>query len=171
MKRNSVSVRINLLILLLVIVIAGGLVTAAYVNNSRQVDRFYMSRTSQTSATIASLLDGGKAARILEILLTDEYQGIRVYVNDRFLTVTENAEPSWVTGDGEALDAAVAALSQPRSGTVKSGNSGDTGDEEESGEEMESSAGLTHPASYGADDLGITPDAPIAPQNYPGGTP
>ena len=77
MKRNSVSVRINLLILLLVIVIAGGLVTAAYVNNSRQVDRFYMSRTSQTSATIASLLDGGKAARILEILLTDEYQGIR----------------------------------------------------------------------------------------------
>ena len=100
-----------------------------------------------------------------------EYQGIRVYVNDRFLTVTENAEPSWVTGDGEALDAAVAALSQPRSGTVKSGNSGDTGDEEESGEEMESSAGLTHPASYGADDLGITPDAPIAPQNYPGGTP
>ena len=59
MKRNSVSVRINLLILLLVIVIAGGLVTAAYVNNSRQVDRFYMSRTSQTSATIASLLDGG----------------------------------------------------------------------------------------------------------------
>ena len=77
MKRNSVSVRINLLILLLVIVIAGGLVTAAYVNNSRQVDRFYMSRTSQTSATIASLLDGGKVTRILEILLTDEYQGIR----------------------------------------------------------------------------------------------
>ena len=30
MKRNSVSVRINLLILLLVIVIAGGLVTAVH---------------------------------------------------------------------------------------------------------------------------------------------
>ncbi len=77
MKRHSVSVRINLLILLLVIVIAGGLVTAAYVNNSRQVDRFYMSRTSQISATIASLLDGDKVTRILDVLLTDEYQKIR----------------------------------------------------------------------------------------------
>ena len=77
MKRHSVSVRINLLILLLVIVIAGGLVTAAYLNNSRQVDQFYMSRTSQTSATIASLLDGDKVTRILDVLMTDEYQEIR----------------------------------------------------------------------------------------------
>ena len=77
MKRHSVSGRINLLILLLVIVIAGGLVTAAYLNNSRQVDAFYMSRTSQTSATIASLLEGSKVTRILDVLLTDEYQAVR----------------------------------------------------------------------------------------------
>ena len=77
MKRHSVSVRINLLILLLVIVIGGGLVTAAYLNNSREVDDFYMSRTSRTSATVASLIDGDEVAKILEIYLTEEYQDLR----------------------------------------------------------------------------------------------
>ena len=77
MKRHSVSVRINLLILLLVIVISGGLVTDAYLNNSRQVDSFYMSRTSQASGTIASLMDGDTMTEILDVLLTEEYQTIR----------------------------------------------------------------------------------------------
>ena len=77
MKKHSVSVRINLLIFLLVVVIAGGLVAAAYLNNSRQVDQFYMSRTSQTSSTIASLLDGDAVTRILDVLMTDEYQTLR----------------------------------------------------------------------------------------------
>ena len=77
MKQRSVSVRINLLILLLVIVIAGGLVTAAYWNNSRQVDQIYMSRTSQISATIASLVDGDDAMAILEVLKSEEYQKVR----------------------------------------------------------------------------------------------
>ena len=77
MKQRSVSVRINLLILLLVIVIAGGLVTAAYWNNSRQVDQIYMSRTSQISATIASLVNGDDAMAILEVLKSEEYQKLR----------------------------------------------------------------------------------------------
>ena len=76
-KRSSVSVRINLLILLLVIVICGGLVTAAYTNNSRQIDQTYMTRTSQTAATIASVLDGDHVADILEVLQSEEYQALR----------------------------------------------------------------------------------------------
>ncbi len=76
-RRHSVSVRVNLLILLLAIVIGGGLVTAAYLNNSRQVDEFYMSRTSQISSTIASLANGDDVATLLMVLLTDEYQALR----------------------------------------------------------------------------------------------
>ena len=38
MKKRSVSLRINLLILVLVAIICTGLVTAAYWNNSRQID-------------------------------------------------------------------------------------------------------------------------------------
>ena len=87
MKRHSVSVRINLLILLLAIVISGGLVTDAYLNNSRQVDSFYMSRTSQASGTIASLLDGDTMTEILDVLLTEEYQTIRAEAEK-----TENEE-------------------------------------------------------------------------------
>ena len=71
-RRHSVSVRVNLLILLLAIVIGGGLVTAAYLNNSRQVDEFYMSRTSQISSTIASLVFGDDVSMLLKVLLTDE---------------------------------------------------------------------------------------------------
>ena len=77
MKRHSISVRVNLLILLLAAVIGGGLVTAAYLNNSRQVDAFYMDRTSQISSTIASLIDGDDVSVVLDILLTDEYQALR----------------------------------------------------------------------------------------------
>lgn len=77
MKQRSVSVRINLLILMLVIVICGGLVTAAYWNNSRQIDETYMNRTSQISATIASLLDGDHITDILDVLQTEEYQALR----------------------------------------------------------------------------------------------
>ena len=77
MKRHSVSVRINLLILLLVIVIGGGLVTAAYLNNSRQVDEFYMTRTTQTAATIAAFLDGDAVKEVLDIFLTEDYQALR----------------------------------------------------------------------------------------------
>ena len=53
-RKHSVSLRINLLILVLGIVIASGLVTAAYLTNSRQVDEFYMTRTSQTACWIRS---------------------------------------------------------------------------------------------------------------------
>ena len=77
MKQRSVSVRINLLILMLVIVICGGLVTAAYWNNSRQIDETYMNRTSQISATIASLLDGDHITEILDVLQSEEYQALR----------------------------------------------------------------------------------------------
>ena len=77
MKRHSISVRVNLLILLLAIIIGGGLVTAAYLNNSRQVDEFYMNRTSQISSTIASLVYGDDVSKLLKVLLTDEYQTLR----------------------------------------------------------------------------------------------
>ena len=77
MKRHSISVRVNLLILLLAIIIGGGLVTAAYLNNSRQVDEFYMNRTSQISSTIASLVYGNDVSKLLKVLLTDEYQTLR----------------------------------------------------------------------------------------------
>jgi len=77
MKQRSVSVRINLLILVMVIAICGCLVTVAYWNNSRQVDQNYMNRTSQTSATIASLLDGDRITEILDVLRSEEYQALR----------------------------------------------------------------------------------------------
>ena len=77
MKRHSVSVRINVLILVLVVVIAGGLVTAAYLSNSRQVDDFYMTRTSQTSSTIAAYLDADAIREVMKVFLTDEYQALR----------------------------------------------------------------------------------------------
>ncbi len=77
LRRNSVSVRVNLLILLLVVIISGGLVTAAYFYNSHQVDDIYMSRTTQTSATIASVLDGDTVSEILKVLVSEEYQALR----------------------------------------------------------------------------------------------
>ncbi|MBO7662737.1 MAG: SpoIIE family protein phosphatase [Clostridia bacterium] len=77
MKQRSVSVRINLLILVLVIVICVGLVTAAYWNNSRQIDDTYKSRTSQTSSTVASLLDSDQIMEILNVLQSEEYQTLR----------------------------------------------------------------------------------------------
>ena len=76
-RKHSVSLRINLLILVLGIVIASGLVTAAYLTNSRQVDEFYMTRTSQTASTIAANLDPDMISRLLDTILTDEYQATR----------------------------------------------------------------------------------------------
>ena len=77
MKRHSLSVRVNFLILLLVVVISGSLVTAAYLNNSRQVDEFYSTRASQTAATFAVLIDGDEVREILNIFQTEEYQALR----------------------------------------------------------------------------------------------
>ena len=77
MKKRSVSLRINLLILVLVVIICTGLVTAAYWNNSRQIDETYKSRTSQISATIASLLDSNQITEILNVLQSEEYQALR----------------------------------------------------------------------------------------------
>ena len=77
MKKRSVSLRINLLILVLVAIICTGLVTAAYWNNSRQIDETYKSRTSQISATIASLLDSNQITEILNVLQSEEYQALR----------------------------------------------------------------------------------------------
>lgn len=76
-KIHSVSVRVNLLILLLGIIIGGGLVTAAYVTNTRQVDEFYMTKTAQTSTTIAAHLDTDVIINLLGIVKTDEYQALR----------------------------------------------------------------------------------------------
>ena len=76
-RKHSVSLRINLLILVLGIVIASGLVTAAYLTNSQQVDEFYMTRTSQTASTIAANLDPDMISRLLDTILTDEYQATR----------------------------------------------------------------------------------------------
>ena len=77
MKRHSVSVRINLVILALVVVIGGGLVTAAYMSNRREVDTFYRTKASQTSATIAAYVDADAVSRLLELFRTDEYQALR----------------------------------------------------------------------------------------------
>ena len=77
MKRHSLSVRVNFLILLLVVVSSGSLVTAAYLNNSRQVDEFYSTRASQTAATFAVLIDGDEVREILNIFQTEEYQALR----------------------------------------------------------------------------------------------
>ena len=76
-RKHSVSLRINLLILVLGIVITSGLVTAAYLTNSQQVDEFYMTRTSQTASTIAANLDPDMISRLLDTILTDEYQATR----------------------------------------------------------------------------------------------
>ena len=76
-KIHSVSVRVNVLILLLGIIIGGGLVTAAYLTNTRQVDEFYMNKTTQTSTTIAAHLDTDVIINLLGILKTDEYQALR----------------------------------------------------------------------------------------------
>ena len=76
-KIHSVSVRVNALILLLGIIIGGGLVTAAYVTNTRQVDEFYMTKTTQTSTTIAAHLDTDVIINLLGIVKTDEYQALR----------------------------------------------------------------------------------------------
>ena len=76
-KIHSVSFRINLLILILCVVIGGGLITAAYVGNRRQVDDLYKPRTSQTSATIAANLDPAVISSPADIVMTDEYQVLR----------------------------------------------------------------------------------------------
>ncbi|MBQ6513615.1 MAG: SpoIIE family protein phosphatase [Clostridia bacterium] len=76
-KIHSVSFRVNVLILLLGIIIGGGLVTAAYVTNTRQVDEFYMTKTTQTSTTIAAHLDTDVVAKLLEIVKADDYQALR----------------------------------------------------------------------------------------------
>ena len=76
-KIHSVSFRVNVLILLLGIIIGGGLVTAAYVTNTRQVDEFYMTKTTQTSTTIAAHLDTDVVAKLLEIVKADDYQVLR----------------------------------------------------------------------------------------------
>ena len=76
-KIHSVSFRINLLILILCVVIGGGLITAAYVGNRRQVDDLYKTRTSQTSATIAANLDPAVISSLADIVMTDEYQVLR----------------------------------------------------------------------------------------------
>ena len=77
MKTNSISVRINVLILVLVVIIGGGLVEAAYHTNSKQVDELYMERTSQTASTIAAYVNADKISKVVDFFLTDEYQALR----------------------------------------------------------------------------------------------
>lgn len=53
-KMHSVSVRVHVLLLLMGILIAATLITSVSVTNSRQVDDFLKTKTSQASATIAA---------------------------------------------------------------------------------------------------------------------
>ena len=104
MKRHSISVRVNLLILLLAIIIGGGLVTAAYLNNSRQVDEFYMNRTSQISSTIASLVYGDDVSKLLKVLLTDEYQTLRTEAEEPGLGALHDFNRDLVAVEPELLE-------------------------------------------------------------------
>ena len=73
-KMHSVSVRVHVLLLLMGILIAATLITSASVTNSRQVDDFLETKTSQASATIAAYVDADLVSRLTETVLTDEYQ-------------------------------------------------------------------------------------------------
>ena len=76
-KMHSVSVRVHVLLLLMGILIAATLITSASVTNSRQVDDFLKTKTSQASATIAAYVDADLVSRLTETVLTDEYQALR----------------------------------------------------------------------------------------------
>ena len=76
-KMHSVSVRVHVLLLLMGILIAATLITSASVTNSRLVDDFLKTKTSQASATIAAYVDADLVSRLTETVLTDEYQALR----------------------------------------------------------------------------------------------
>ena len=59
-RRQSVSHRVNGLLLFLVLAIAGGLIAIAYWANTSQVDEFYRVETVETAATVSSLLNGDR---------------------------------------------------------------------------------------------------------------
>ena len=76
-RRQSVSHRVNGLLLFLVLAIAGGLIAIAYWANTSQVDEFYRVETIETAATVASLLNGDRIGALRDFLSTPEYQEIR----------------------------------------------------------------------------------------------
>ena len=76
-RRHSVSFRVDLLILLAVVVIAGILIASAYFTNAREVDSFYMEKSSQTAKTLGSFLDGDRLEAIAGLLRTEDYQALR----------------------------------------------------------------------------------------------
>jgi sigma-B regulation protein RsbU (phosphoserine phosphatase) len=76
-RRQSVSHRVNGLLLFLVLAIAGGLIAIAYWANTSQVDEFYRVETVETAATVSSLLNGDRIGALRDFLSTPEYQEIR----------------------------------------------------------------------------------------------
>ena len=76
-RRQSVSHRVNGLLLILVLAIAGGLIAIAYWANTSQVDEFYRVETVETAATVSSLLNGDRIGALRDFLSTPEYQEIR----------------------------------------------------------------------------------------------
>ena len=76
-RRQSVSHRVNGLLLFLVLAIAGGLIAISYWANTSQVDEFYRVETVETAATVSSLLNGDRIGALRDFLSTPEYQEIR----------------------------------------------------------------------------------------------
>ena len=83
MKRNSVSTRVNLLLLVLVVVLAGGLVFAAYRTHSVRTDEFYKTKTSQTAATLAALIGPDNVQELLSFMTSEEYQAVLTEATDK----------------------------------------------------------------------------------------
>ena len=76
-KRNSISFRVDILIVLAVVMIAGVLIASSYLTNAREVDTFYMEKTRQTAKTLGEFLDGDRLAELVGLLRGEEYQALR----------------------------------------------------------------------------------------------
>ena len=82
-RRQSVSHRVNGLLLFLVLAIAGGLIAIAYWANTSQVDEFYRVETVETAASVSSLLNGDRIGALRDFLSTPEYQEFEERAKDR----------------------------------------------------------------------------------------
>ncbi len=86
-RRNSVSFRVNVLILLTAVIIAASLITTAYLTHASEVDHFFMTKVQQTAKTLSTFMDADRMRQLLELLKTPEYQALRSEAAEQ-----ENAE-------------------------------------------------------------------------------
>jgi len=70
---NSLTVKMNVLILVIVLVLSAGLAVFAYQTNTERVDSLYKKNTSRAAATVAAFVDGDKVEKLLDALKTKEF--------------------------------------------------------------------------------------------------